>query len=145
MTVVITGRWTGVQKNENSCHHLFSDPGLTLKANGWVPFPTWPRQDLDTAAQVFSLHKESRCHYPYVQYPMSNVQCTKSNVQCPLSNIQCPIFDIPNRACLLLVEARAAKLMNRARSCTYRQTIGGQQDKIFQGENYFGFGLSSVL
>ena len=40
--------------NRHHCHHCpHSPPGTTLKANTWVPFPTCPKQDLDTAAQAF--------------------------------------------------------------------------------------------
>ena len=38
------------------CQHNYplSAPGTTLKANTWIPFQTWPHQDISAAAPVFS-------------------------------------------------------------------------------------------
>ena len=41
-------------------HHPLSVPGTTLKANTWIPFPTWPHLELTMAAPVFSPVTASR-------------------------------------------------------------------------------------
>ena len=41
-------------------HQSLSVPGTTLKANTWVPFPTWPHLEMGTPAQVFSPTTASR-------------------------------------------------------------------------------------
>ena len=40
--------------NHHHHHHPLSVRGTTLKANTWVPFPTWPHLELGTAAQPLS-------------------------------------------------------------------------------------------
>ena len=65
------GRWTGRCKSQKNIHPC-SDPGMTLKANTWVPFLTLPKVDLRMIAQLSPL-KENRsistcCPIPFLLY-----------------------------------------------------------------------------
>ena len=65
MVVATMGRWTGVEILIVIIIIILSVQGTTLKANTWIPFPTWPHLDITTRAQVSS-PMESRLKYPQV-------------------------------------------------------------------------------
>ena len=49
--------WKGGQvfkSNHFNHHHPLSVRGMTLKANTWIPFPTWLHPEVSTVAQAFS-------------------------------------------------------------------------------------------
>ena len=93
-------------------HHPLSVRGTTLKANTWIPFPTWPHLELTMAAPVSSPVTASRWKYPQV--------------------VQFSFFCISNRPCLSL-EVLPVIAIYRALSCS--QMVDGQQEETFPGEN----------
>ena len=108
------GRSTGV-KHHNYDLHPLSVRGTTLKANSWLPFPTWPHQDGSTAAQAFWPATGNRWKYPHVLFPM--------------------YF----RPCLWLEVGRTTGCGFPAPSCTFHQTGDGQEEETFQGEKFKSF------
>ena len=93
-------------------HHPLSVRGTTLKANTWIPFPTWPHLDIGTPAQAFS-RTASRWKYPQV--------------------VQFSFFCISNRLCLLL-EVSAVPVGTVYPAQKFSPVANGQQEETFPGE-----------
>ena len=86
---------TGVHGKVDRCsnhwdnyYHSLYDPGTALKANTWVPFPTWPHLEITTAAQALSANKASRWKLSFFCISKTGLACCGGCKQHPAASVQ---------------------------------------------------------